>query len=429
MRISVIGAGYVGLTTAIGFAGKGHSVISIDTDENKVNLIRQGKSPVWEEGLEAELLRCVSNQGNLEATSDYQRILDTEMSLICVGTPSNSDGSINLSNIEDSVKKIGKVLSKKTDYHVVVIRSTIIPGTTKHLIIPLLEECSGKKAGEAIGIAVNPEFMQEGKALETFLKPDRVIIGEYDQRSGDMVLEISQDFGAPIVRTDVTTAEMIKYTSNAFLATKISFINEIGNICQGLGIDVYTVARGISYDYRIGERFLNAGVGFGGSCLPKDLRALVANSKKHGYQPQLLESVLATNEAQAKKIVEKAERKLGSLLNKKITVLGLAFKPNTDDIRNAPAIRVVNMLLEKGALITAHDPKAIPNARRVLPENVNFGNRVLEAINESDCILILTEWDEYRDEALYQGKTVIDGRRALDPQKARALCDYQGICW
>lgn len=429
MDISIIGVGYVGLTTAVGLSDKDHSVVCIDTDSSKVDMIRRGKIPVWEEGLEAKLTHCISNKKNFEVTTDYRRILDSEMTLICVGTPSNPDGSIDLNNIKDATKRIGEILSKKTDYHAVVIRSTVIPGTTKDVVIPLIEESSGKRAGETIGVAVNPEFMQEGKALQTFLEPDRVIIGEYDQRAADMVLEISQDFGAPIFRTDLTTAEMIKYASNAFLATKISFINEIGNICKRLGLDVYAVAKGISYDYRIGERFLNAGVGFGGSCLPKDLRALIASSKKYGYQPQLLESVVAVNKAQVEKIVEMTEQKLGNLLNRRVTVLGLAFKPNTDDIRNAPAIAVVNMLLERGALVTVHDPRAMPNVRQALPREVSFADRVPEAIKGSECILILTEWNEYRDESLYQGKTVIDGRRTLDPRKAGAICDYQGICW
>jgi UDPglucose 6-dehydrogenase len=430
MNVSVIGAGYVGLITAVGLASKGHSVVSIDADATKVALINQGKAPISEEGLEQILAKCVRDDGSLQASLDYQRVLGTDMTLICVDTPSDPDGSIDLSSIKDSVTRIGKVLSHKEKYHVVVTRSTIIPGTTKQVVIPLLEEYSGKRVGEAIGVAVNPEFMQEGKALQTFFNCDRIIIGEHDQRAGDMVLEIYQGFSAPVVRTDVTTAEMIKYASNAFLATKISFINEIGNICKKLGIDVYAVAKGISFDYRIGDRFLNAGIGFGGSCLPKDLQALVsASSRGWDYPPRLLESVLTVNKDQMAKIVDMTERKLGSLHNKKIAVLGLAFKPDTIDIRNAPAIWVIKALLEKGASISAYDPEAMPNARQVLTQGVRFCHSAAEAIGESDCVLILTEWDEFRKVGLYKGKTVIDGRRALDPEKARVVCDYEGICW
>lgn len=430
MNISIIGAGYVGLTTAVGFASKGHHISCIDIDQAKVAMINQGKAPVWEEGLEELLRHCVKRRGNLEASSDYQIILGTDMTLICVGTLSNPDGSIDLTNIEESAKRIGEVLKEKIDYHTVVTRSTIIPGTTREVIIPLLEKHSGKKLGEGVGVAVNPEFMQEGKALYTFFNPDRIIIGEYDQRAGDMVAEINKDFSAPIVRTDVTTAEMIKYTANAFLATKISFINEVGNICKRLGIDVYAVAKGIGYDNRIGERFLNAGVGFGGSCLPKDLQALVsACSDKLGYHPRLLEAVLDINKSQPLYIAEMAEQKLGTLYNKKVCILGLAFKPNTDDIRDAPALKVIRSLCEKGALIKAYDPKAMPNAKALLLPGVEYCDTCREAITDCDCILILTEWDEFRDESLYSGKTVLDGRRVLDPQKAKTFCDYQGICW
>jgi len=429
LRISIIGVGYVGLTTAVGFAMKGHGVVCIDTDDAKVNLIRRGKSPIWEQGLEEQLSRFVGRRDSLEATSDYGRLLDTDVTLICVGTPSNPDGSIDLSSIEESARQVGTTLRDKTDYHVVVTRSTVIPGTTRDVIIPLLEEHSGKKAGDTVGVAVNPEFMQEGKALQAFLTPDRVIVGEYDQRAGDMLVELSREFDAPVVRTDVVTAEIIKYASNAFLATKISFINEIGNICQRLGIDVYDVAKGISYDYRIGDRFLNAGIGFGGSCLPKDLRALVNESERQGYQPQLLQSVLAINDRQAARIVQVAEEKLGGLTGRKVAVLGLAFKPNTDDMRGAPSTAVVQTLLEKGAVVSAHDPRAMSNARPLLPSHIRYAASAQEAIRGSDCVMILTEWDEYRDENLYRGMTVIDGRRALDPGKAAAVCDYQGVCW
>lgn len=432
MSISVIGAGYVGLTTAAGLASKGYNVIIIEADEAKVNLLNQGRAPFSEEGLGALLSDCIKVNGNLIASSDYEGISRSDITLICVGTPSNSDSSINLSYVEDSVKGIGKVLRKKRRYHLVVVRSTVIPGTTRDVIIPLLEKYSQKRVGKDFGIAVNPEFLQQGKALHAFLNPDRIIIGEYDHKAGSMVEGIYSGCGisSPVVKTDVTTAEMIKYASNAFLATKISFINEMGNICKQLGLDVYAVAKGISFDYRIGERFLSAGVGFGGSCLPKDLQALVyASSNRWGYPAHLLQSVLDVNKAQAVKIIELVEQKIGSLCNKKITVLGLAFKPNTDDIRNTPAIRVIEMLLEGGASVRTYDPKAMSNAKQVLPKDVKFCSSASEAINESDCVLILTEWDEFRELSLYTGRTVIDGRRALEPQKAKAVCDYEGICW
>jgi len=429
MRISVIGTGYVGLVTATGLASSGHNVIAVDIDKTKVDLINQGKAPICEDGLDDLLFNCVKKSSNLMATSDYREISATEVSLICVSTPSNSDGSIDLSFIKDSAKEIGKVLGEKNAYHTVVVRSTVIPGTTKDIVIPALEEYSQKRLGADFSIAVNPEFMQEGKALHSFFQPDRIIIGQYDQRAGEVVEQIYQGISAPILRVDITTAEMIKYASNAFLATKISFINEIGNICQRLGVDIYAVAKGISFDYRIGDRFLNAGVGFGGSCLPKDLRALLfASSDNLGYHPSLLEAVYNVNRNQILKMIRLTEQKLRNLANRRIAILGLAFKPNTDDIRAAPAIEVIRRLLEKGAKITAYDPRAMPNASKVLPE-VSYCASAAEAIDNSECILVLTEWDEFRNESLYQGKIVIDGRRVLNPERAKTFCDYQGICW
>ena len=428
MSISVIGAGFVGLVTASALASKGHNVIVLDTNAEKVNSINKGESPIFEEGLDKLLADCIRSK-QLRAATDYREITDTNITLICVGTPSNPDGSIDLSYITDSAKDIGKMLGKKSEHHTVVIRSTVVPKTTAEVIIPILEKYSGGKTGKDFNVVFNPEFMQEGKALQGFFYPDRIIIGESDKKAGDLVEQLYDGISAPILRTTVTTAEMIKYASNAFLATKISFINEIGNICQKFGIDIYEVAKGISFDYRIGDRFLNAGIGFGGSCLPKDLSALVHASGTHGYRPRLLESVLEINESQAAKMVQIVEQKLGNLKDKSIGVLGLAFKPNTDDIRNAPALKVVRLLIEKHALIKAYDPQAIPNAKRVLAEKVIYCGSAEEAVSNCDCVLVLTEWDEFKNESLYRGKTVFDGRRVLDPKNTGALGNYQGICW
>ncbi|MDH4270150.1 MAG: UDP-glucose/GDP-mannose dehydrogenase family protein [Dehalococcoidia bacterium] len=428
MKISVIGAGYVGLVTAAALASKGHNVIVIDTDKARVTMINQKRSPIFEEGLDDMLSNCIES-GHLRATGDYEEIMATDITLICVGTPSNPDGSMDLSCITESARDIGRVLGAKSGRHTVVVRSTVVPGTTKKAIIPALEEHSRKKEHVDFDVAVNPEFLQEGRALHGFFNPDRIIIGEEDQRAGDMVKELYESISAPIVRMDITTAEMVKFASNAFLATKISFINDIGNICRRLGIDVYDVVRGISFDYRIGDRFLNAGIGFGGSCLPKDLKALVHSSRHLGYQAQLLESVLEVNRNQILNMLQMVEGKLGSLKGKTICVLGLAFKPNTDDIRNAPALEVIRLVMEKGASVKAYDPLAMSNAKRVLSEKVKYCRDAKEAVSNCDCILVLTEWDEFRDESLYHGKVVFDGRRVLDPGKARTFCDYCGICW
>ena len=430
MKISVIGAGYVGLVTATGLANNGHSVVCIDTNKHKVDMINRGISPLHEEGLDHLLSNCVAVTGNLKASTDYSEIVDTEISLICVGTPSNTDGSINLTSIRDAIRSIGSWLREKDSYHTVVIRSTIIPGTTSDIIIPLLEKYSGKSSSDEFGVAYNPEFLQQGKAVNAFINPDRIIIGELHEKSGDVVAEIYQGISAPIFRTTIATAEMIKYASNAFLATKISFINDIANICHKLGIDVYDVVKGLSFDYRIGESFLSAGIGFGGSCLPKDLRALFYTSlHKLDYPAPLLRAVLDVNEVQSLKILHVAEEKLGDLDGKTVCVLGLAFKPGTDDVREAPAIRVVTVLMEKGASVNVYDPAAMDNARSMLPQGVKFCKSESEAIQGSDCVLIMTEWNQFKDETLYKDKVVIDGRRALDPRKAKGLCDYYGVCW
>jgi UDPglucose 6-dehydrogenase len=428
MRVSVIGAGYVGLVTAAALASKGHDVSVVDIDEARVSMINQKKSPIFEEGLDDMLSDCIESK-RLRATGDYEEIVATDITLICVGTPSNPDGSMNLSYIKESARDIGKVLGTKNEHHTVVVRSTVVPGTTKGIIIPALERYSGKKVNVDFDVAVNPEFLQEGKALHGFFNPDRIIIGEEVQRAGDMVEALYEDISARVIRMGITTAEMIKFTSNAFLATKISFINDIGNICRKLGVDVYDVVKGVGVDYRIGEHFLSAGIGFGGSCLPKDVKALVHSSKSLGYQPRLLESVLEVNKNQILNMLQIIEEKLGNLEGKTICVLGLAFKPNTDDIRNAPALEIIRLLIEKGAAVKAYDPLAMPNAKKVLSDKIKYCRDAEEAVNDCDCVLVLTEWDEFKDRSLYQGKVVFDGRRIIDPREAKALCDYHGICW
>lgn len=327
MEISIVGGGCVGLITAVGFASKGYEVVCIDIDQDKVNKINQAESPFYEDKLDEALCMYVKQRANLKASSDYDELLNSKVTFICVNTSnSNSDEHADFSHVEHSAKSIGEALKRKKGYHVVVTKSSVVPGITEEVIIPLLEQYSGKRVGEDFGVAVNPEFLQEGKALHCFLNSDRIIVGEYDKRSGDLVQEIYSGFHTPMLRTGIRTAEMIKFASNAFLATKISFINEVGNLCKRLGIDVYEVAEGMGYDPRIGRLFLNAGVGFGGSCLPKDLEVLLREYEKIGEKSALLSAVSQVNKAQPLKMIEIARKRLGELRNKKIAVLGLAFK-------------------------------------------------------------------------------------------------------
>ena len=416
MNISIIGTGYVGLVTGTCFAKLGNRVICVDIDRKKVQLINDGISPIYEEGLDDVL---AENKNNIEATTDYENAVNnSDVTFICVGTPSESDGGIDISFVKDATIVIAKQLKKKDDRHLVVMKSTVLPGTTKDVVLPLLEKHSGKKTGQDFGLAMNPEFLREGVAVNDFLKPDRIIIGFYDEGSRDMLRELYKDFSCPIVETTLSAAEMIKYASNAFLATKISFINEIGNMCKKLDIDAYEVADGVGLDKRIGRAFLDSGIGWGGSCFPKDLDALIVWAKKNGKIPRIIESVVEVNELQPLKLVEILKKHIPSLKGKTIGVLGLAFKPNTDDIRESKAIPIVGELLKQGAQV-----KATENFKKLYPQ-IEYCLSADEAL-QSDAILITTKWDEFKT-LDYNGKVVIDGRK-LDEAKTAKI--YEGVCW
>jgi UDPglucose 6-dehydrogenase len=422
MKISIIGLGYVGLTTGVCLAAMKKSVTCLDIDVDKSNLIREGKSPIYEPFMEEYLLEAEKN-GLLEVTTDLNgAIRNSEIIFICVETPSMDGGEIDLTSIKSVTRSLGKELMQKEDYHLIVMKSTVVPCTTEDIILPILEKYSKKKAGIDFGICVNPEFLKEGRAIDDFLNPDRIVIGELDRRSGDLLENLYEGLEAPILRTNLRTAEMIKYASNSFLASKISLINEVGNICKLLGIDVNDVANGIGYDERIGREFLRAGLGFGGSCLPKDVKALIARSKEVGYTPRILEEVIKLNEDQPSMMIGFLKRHIPDLNDKKIGILGLSFKPKTDDVRDSRAIKIVDTLLKEGARIRAYDPKAMENFHRLFPQ-IKYAN--VEEVLRCDAILILTEWDEFKD-LDYKGKIVIDGRGI---SKAREAEIYEGICW
>lgn len=415
MRISIIGAGYVGLVTGVCLAKLGNRVIFVDSDEEKVEAIRKGRCPIYEKGLE-EILRTTK----VEIACDLgHAIKTTEISFICVGTDTSNDGiSIDLKYVREVVDEIGKALN---NYHLIVVKSTVIPGTTEEVIIPLLEK-HGKKASRDFGICVNPEFLREGDAIEDFLHPTRIIIGEMDTKAGDILTQLYRNFNCPILRSNLRTAEMIKYASNAFLAAKISLINELGNICKRLGMDIYEVAEGMGYDERIGNKFLNAGIGFGGSCLPKDLRALIAKSREIGYEPKILEEALNLNNKQPLRVIELLKRHIPDLKDRDIGILGLAFKANTDDIRESRAIGIVDALLKEGARIKAYDPLAMDNFNKLFPQ---LQYRNAENVLKCEAILILTDCEEFEN-LDYTGKIVIDGRRVLKAKEAKI---YEGVCW
>ncbi len=429
MRISIIGTGYVGLSAGVGFAVKGNEVVCMDIDKKKVEQVNRGKSPIYEPLLD-EYLKGVVKEGKLKATDNlHEAMRKSDIVFISVGTPSKKDGSINLKYIKEVSKEIGRSLANK-GYRIIVVKSTVLPETTEKVVIPLLEKYSAKKAGKDFGVCMNPEFLREGRALEDFLKPDRIVIGAIDKRSGDVLEKVYENFQAPILRTDLKTAEMIKYASNSLLATKISFSNEIGNICKLLGIDVNEVMKGVGLDSRVSGKFLNAGCGYGGSCFPKDVDALIKKAKEMRYEPRLLEEVHELNKRQKVRMVEQLEKKISELKGKTICVLGLAFKPDSDDIREASSIRIISKLLEKGAKVKAYDPKAVGNARRIFPD-VEYAESTKEAIEGSDACLLLTEWEEFRDLTdgdfkTMKNKVILEGRRILDRNK---VSNFEGICW
>ena len=421
MKISVVGTGYVGLTTAVGFASKGHDVMSLDIDEKKIESLRAGDCPIYEPGL-SELLREVRRTGKFKVDSDFGCLAGSDLIFICVGTPSREDGSIDLGQIRQASEDIARNLSG--EYPIIVVKSTVVPGTTESVVIPTVEKISGREAGRGFGVCVNPEFLREGKALEDFFHPDRVVIGELTSREGNVLEELYRDFNCPILRTNLRTAEMIKYASNAFLAARISLINEIGNLCKLLGIDTREVARGIGLDKRIGPHFLSSGIGFGGSCFPKDVKALIARGKEMGYEMKILRAVLEVNEDQPLRLLPLLEKHLGTLAGRTIGVLALAFKPDTDDVREAPSLKVVSRLLEKGARVRAYDPKAMENFRKYFP-NIEYCDGA-EKVLDSDAILILTEWEEF-EKLDYSGKIVIDGRGVEAARRTARI--YEGVCW
>jgi UDPglucose 6-dehydrogenase len=430
MRISIIGSGYVGLATGVGFALKGNEVVLYDIDRDKLQSIAAGRLPVYEPGVE-DGLRDMLKAERIRVTADFRdAVLGTDVSFICVPTPMKKDGSQDPSFVERASEGIGRQLKGKDAYHVVAVKSTVVPGTTERLVVPNLESFSGRKAGEGFGVCMNPEFLREGSALEDFLSPDRVVIGQLDSRSGDALEGLYRNFDCPVLRTRIMVAEMVKYAANAFLAAKVSFSNEIGNICKKLGMDVYEVMKGVGMDKRISPHFLRAGTGFGGSCFPKDVAALVSRSRLAGYEPSLLQEVLDVNGRQPLRLVDMLRSRLGGTKGKKVAILGLAFKPETDDVREAPSIRIVGELLRQGCQVRAYDPKASANFGRLFP-GIEYCATPQKALAGADACLVLTEWPAFRElrDDDFKGmkeRTIIEGRKALNPFK---VTNYEGICW
>lgn len=442
MKVSVIGTGYVGLVSGVCLAEKGHEVICVDADAKKIAQIQQGISPIFERGLETLLQEHIGRR--LLATTDLSSaVRDTELSLIAVGTPF-SDGEIDLRFVKQVSEQIGEALRDKRTYHVVVLKSTVVPGTTETTVLPILEQSSRKKAGVDFGVGMNPEFLTEGEAVNDFMNPDRIVLGGIDNKTLERLESLYADFqGVEKLKTNPKTAEMIKYTSNALLATMISFANEIANLGAILGgIDVVDVMRGVHLSNYLtlrmpdGSRkspgivaFLSAGCGFGGSCLPKDVKALIAHGCKKGQPMDLLKAVIQVNEQQPDQVISLLKKHHSSLNRVRVGVLGLAFRPDTNDMRESPAIPILRALATEGAIVKAYDPAVRQNAGEMISDSVRICGDLSEAVGDADAIVLVTRWDEFRKvPELLRGREIpplfVDGRRMLD--KAQ-FARYEGI--
>lgn len=443
MKISIIGTGYVGLVSGVCLAEKGHHVVCVDLDPAKVDQINAGSSPIHEKGLD-ELLQKHCG-GNFRATTDlHAAVLDSEISMIAVGTPFDGD-EIDLRFIRAAARQIGAALKDKPGYHVVLVKSTVVPGTTSEVVLPLVEETSGKRAGRDFGIGMNPEFLREGEAVQDFLYPDRIVLGGLDERTLNVLEELYLPFAnVDQIRTNPRTAEMIKYTANSLLATMISFSNEIGNLCASIpDVDVTEVMRGVHLDKRLspilpdGNRitpafttYLEAGCGFGGSCFPKDVKALVAHGRKLGRNMRLLDAVVEVNIAQPGAMMTLLGGHFELLEGVRVTVLGLAFKPGTDDIRESPAIPIIMELLERKARVTAFDPVARREAEKHFGDGaLDYADTLHEALEDAQAVLLLTRWPQFDllPEMLAKHSrqpVLIDGRRVVNKNSVER---YEGI--
>jgi UDPglucose 6-dehydrogenase len=437
--ISVLGIGYVGLCTAVGFASKGYNVIASTHDAEKAAKINNGIPPFHEPNLQ-KLLKETAQNGRLKCLVNQteKAVLETDLTFNAVGTPSRPDGSIDLQFIEKSAHEIGKALNQKGTYHVVIVKSTVVPGTTQDLVKPILEKESKKKCGSGFGLCMSPEFLRQGSAFEDTMRTDRIVIGEYDKKSGDVLESLYKDFYGknipPTIRTTLSTAELIKYASNSLLATKISFINTMANLCEKIpGADVKIVATAMGLDKRIGPLFLNAGLGYGGSCFPKDVKALIAHSKKLGYCLELLEAVENVNETQPLKAVQFCMELLGNLKGKRVAILGLAFKPDTDDMREARVIPIINQLIKEGASVVAYDPVATAIAKDIFKNKIQYAPSAIECLKNADCCILVTEWDEFKKlkpedfTKNMKQPILVDGRRIYDPEEFSRKMKFTAI--
>ena len=426
MKIGIIGLGFVGLSFASVLATKGYSVIGVDADKEKLEKIKNGIVPFYEPKLQSKLRRSL-NVG-LKISSNILAIKKCNLIFVTVGTPQKRNGEIDLTMIKNVTNKIGKLLSKTQHKPIIIIKSTVIPGTTQNVILPILQRISGKNVGKDFGLLTNPEFLRETMAVNDTLHPHVIVLGG----DNDIFLKKVRRFysnlhhSVPIVLTNYSTAEIIKYANNSFLATKISFINLIASICEEIpDANIDDVAKTIGLDPRIGNLFLDAGPGYGGSCLPKDIKAIINFSTKAGINPTLLTAVEKTNKQQINSIIKLIKQNIGKIHGRKIAVLGIAFKPETDDIRDSVSVELVNRLIKLGAKITIHDPKAIENTKKIFKNKIKYQKVVSTAVKDCKCAIIMTAWKQYEKinnktiEHMAK-KFIIDSRRIISDKKLNA---------
>ena len=430
MNICMVGIGYVGLVTGTCLAEHGNEVICVDIDAHKVSLLKRGKIPIYEPGLETLIKRNVKERRLTFTTNLARAVKDSMVIFIAVGTPPHHDGSPNLNHVFEVARGIGRAMN---GYKIVVTKSTVPVGTTEKLKMII-----NKETDHPVGIASNPEFLKEGTAIDDFMKPDRIILGVEDSGVEEVMRELYAPFvrtGNPIITMEIRSAEMTKYASNAMLATRISFMNELANLCEAVGANINAVRSGIGSDPRIGSSFLFPGVGYGGSCFPKDVQAMIKTAEEHNRVLNVLPAVEAVNQKQRELLAEKVIKRFKKgLKNRTIAVWGLSFKPNTDDMREAPSIVIINKLLKRGAKIKAYDPVALPNAKKEFGNRIRYGKNDYDTLSGADALMVITEWNEFRRPnfekmlKLMKSPIIFDGRNIYPSRKLREMgFEYYGI--
>ncbi|WP_142857096.1 UDP-glucose 6-dehydrogenase AglM [Salinigranum halophilum] len=434
MDISVIGSGYVGTTLAACLAELGHDVVNVDIDEEVVATLTRGEPPIHEEHLPELVSRHVLETERLSATTDYTAVLDTEATFVALPTPSREDGSIDLSIMEAGAEQLGETLTEKDAWHTVIVKSTVVPGSTQDLIAPLVAEASGNELGEEVGVGMNPEFLREGTAVMDFMEPDKVVLGADDDRTLAVQRRVYEPltdrYDTSVVETGTREAEMMKYANNAFLAAKVSLINDLGNICKELGVDTYEIADAMGLDDRITRSFLDSGLGWGGSCFPKDVAAIIAAARAEGYEPPMLTAAVEVNEMMPERLLGLLDDHL-DVTGKRVALLGLSFKPGTDDVRETRSAPLLRGLAERGADVVAHDPAAVETMRKAYPDlEFAVADSPEEALDGAYACLVATDWPEYADlDAAFDAMAhplVLDGRHCIEPREGLV---YEGLTW